>query len=206
MARALCSVEDCGRFVSGRGLCGLHYERAKIAGTPLGPDRHGNAFVFSSCRVEGCDRPSHKEGRCHAHYARDHKRKTCGSKSRVADSAPIRKTAAHGQARARNVDGYIVVHGEGHENAYPNGAITEHRLVMAKHLGRPLLPGENVHHINGIRDDNRIENLELWSTRQPTGQRVEDKLTWCREFLAQYAETALASVEPQQERYAGGLL
>lgn len=66
------------------------------------------------------------------------------------------------------------------------GQIRQHRWVMERILGRPLLAHENVHHRNGVRDDNRPENLELWSTAQPSGQRVEDKIEWCLWFLAEY--------------------
>lgn len=75
----------------------------------------------------------------------------------------------------RNSDGYIYVHAPEHPSVQgkPYRRVAAHRLVMEQILGRLLRPGESVHHKNGIRDDNRPENLELWGVGQPAGQKLD---------------------------------
>ena len=87
-----------------------------------------------------------------------------------------------------NKSGYMQIYDP--KSIYKSGSqfVFQHRQVMGEHLGRPLLPNENVHHKNGDRADNRLENLELWSKSQPAGQRVADKLKWAREIIALYGD------------------
>ncbi len=91
--------------------------------------------------------------------------------------------------RIKDAAGYIQLYKPEHPNAVigrSHGYVHEHRFVMSEHLGRPLLKTEQVHHKNGDRADNRLENLELWTTSQPSGQRVEDRLKWAKEFIKLY--------------------
>lgn len=84
-------------------------------------------------------------------------------------------------------NGYISVWRPGHPNANGNGWLLEHRYAMAEQLGRALAADEVVHHRNGQRDDNRPDNLELWTRSHPNSQRVEDLLAWAREIVALYS-------------------
>ncbi len=97
--------------------------------------------------------------------------------------------------------GYILIYRPDHPRASKrNGYVAEHILVMEKHLNRFLLKTEIVHHINGERTDNKVENLELWDYGHPHGQRHTDKMRFymsellkkCdRRILAQFCKEVL---------------
>jgi len=91
--------------------------------------------------------------------------------------------------RRRDGEGHFI---QGYWRSSKDGLrLLEHRRVMSEFLGRSLLADETVHHLNGNRSDNRLENLELWSTSQPPGQRVVDKIQWAKEILSRYEPGSL---------------
>ena len=132
------------------------------------------------CLIEGCDRKAQARGWCAYHY---HRWIIKGAPDHPLEKRTGENHYAWKGGKYADRKGYIhvLIPGAG-------DYALEHRVVMEQFLGRPLLPQESVHHINGVRDDNRIENLELWSSSHPSGQRVEDKLAWAREIVALYGD------------------
>lgn len=139
-----------------------------------------------TCTVPNCERTHYAKELCQAHYSRR------AADSDVPDSTPIGMGYKGGRGRDNGPP--IARQERSGRTGYVHIWITktrigvEHRLVMESHLGRRLETHETVHHLNGVRDDNRSENLELWSHAQPYGQRVADKLAWAHEMIRLYGE------------------
>lgn len=107
--------------------------------------------------------------------------------------------------RTKHKAGYVMIRVANHPRGGTNGYVFEHILVMEEILGRHLSPDETVHHRNGVRDDNRPQNLELWVRPQPSGVRVQDAVEWAHEILGRYEGLDVTSKNaPAQRRSALG--
>lgn len=162
-----CQVDSCGRQVFSAGYCRTHHrwwKAGKDLSAPVRISKHAG-----ECTINGCTTLIKAKGFCPLHYSR-----WKNSKDLVKVASPKRNGD-----RYLGPGGYIMIRVDGR-------ARYEHRVVMEVILGRKLVKGENVHHLNGNRMDNRKENLELWNTSQPAGQRVKDKVIWAKEILVLY--------------------
>lgn len=179
MDKLLCVMDGCDRPIKNkkRQLCSRCYQTwlKYNSGKPL-------------CQVDGCEIVSQSQGYCSGHY---HRLLRYGNPlaGNGKGSPGKRRGLRRLEGKYITQQGYVKIRDE--TKVGNDLWVLEHRYVMEQHLGRPLLPDEQVHHKNGNKQDNSLENLELWSGFQPTGQRVDDLVQWAEEILLRYKPNVL---------------
>jgi hypothetical protein len=187
MTNRTCSIYGCERVPDYGAYCQMHRKRIKKYGSP-GPagSLRTKRVDYPNCTVEGCSVTLiYARGLCAMHYQRLN---LSGDTGEGARRRRLRGTGT----RFTTSDGYVKVQEPGGEEIF------EHRVVMEAMLGRPMLPVETVHHRNGIRHDNRPENLELWVGwgKQPKGQRVENLIAFVVKHYPEQVAEALKEARP----------
>jgi hypothetical protein len=165
-----CMVDGCDEQSWSAGLCEMHRWRVRAHGEPgkAAPIKPRVRKPRGECLVEGCGRPRKGASYCHLHTER---------LRRTGEVGPAQPLRVKGRVNPRK-DGYVRL-------TLPDGRrVLEHVLVMERQLGRRLVPPENVHHKNGIGNDNDPSNLELWLKMQPSGQRVKDLMLYIATYHA----------------------
>lgn len=145
-----CRVEGCERLSVRKGYCNGHY-RQMLKHGKITSKRIAIRDTTRKCIVDGCDSPYHCKGYCERHYSQIRKHGKIISADRLLGP----------RVGKRKRDGYVYILKKEHPNADKRGYVKRSWLVWEGHTGHMVTPPEVIHHKNGIRDDDRFENLEL---------------------------------------------
>lgn len=162
---SVCAIEDCERPAYARHWCSAHYQRYWVHGDPLGGGAP-RGDPSRPCAVPGCDRPVGLKGArgwCQKHYTRW---RTHGD--------PTIRLTDYGSGRTTNGHGYVMVKRPGHPLAQAHGWVMEHRAI-AYDAGLLTDVSMVVHHVNGIKDDNRLENLKVMTNEEHTRHHESER-------------------------------
>lgn len=169
MEKRICRLDGCEQEYRARGWCNKHYQNLVRTGSAVA--RRPEVGI---CLIPDCNRRHSARGWCLMHY----KRWRTNGDPLVARRAP-------------SGTGFVDKNGYVRITATPRRQMMQHRFVMEQALGRKLQPFENVHHKNGIKTDNALNNLELWTKPQPNGQRPEDLVAWVVQYYPDLTEQML---------------
>lgn len=158
----ICSAPNCGRKARANGLCHAHWQRQKNGLSLETPIKEKALGPFVQCFIPGCKNRAASRGMCLNHSERRRRGFIDEAGNKLRDRFPIGRP----RTDRHYLDGYVLVWApEDHPHAQSSGLILEHRLAMERHLERYLEEWEIVHHKDGNRSNNTIENLELLDGR-----------------------------------------
>ena len=176
LATRICVADGCGELATAgaAGMCSTCY-RAMLR------DRRDAEAVL--CAIDGCERIAaiDRTSLCEPHH-----RRMVAEESRTRTWPMILEGSVEPK-RHFLTNGYVQL-------VYQGFRELEHRVVMARAIGRRLYDHENVHHRNGNRADNRFENLEMWTRPQLQGIRVLDLVSEAERILTTYKPMSLTTV------------
>ena len=163
-----CKICDQPMHHGGTGFCGKHYaqfkrEQIDAAGNELRAPLRAASYAGKICKIQDCGVQPRAYGFCDRH------RQQVLAGLIDIEGAPLRDLRHGGMERRKTIwkttRGYLYEYAPGHPGANKDNMVLQHRLVMSRAMGRPLHPWEDVHHKNGKRSDNRLENLEVLDGR-----------------------------------------
>ena len=168
-----CSISGCDRPHHARGWCSTHWARWKRNGEPGEAENRkpGIQYIERECSIDGCNRIVRMHGLCSMHNQRFK-----DDEGKWKNPKRLKNMPGEGYL---DKYGYVRYYRPDHPNSAKNGSVYGHVIEMSKKLGRQLFPFEKVHHIDGNRSNNNPENLEVWMTGHPYGQRVKDLVESC---------------------------